>query len=287
MRQRGAGLDGPEPRQPIGGDGPDRDGNAAPRGPRHGAAARRADQDRLRLARPRPPERRRLSDRGPPRPTRSNPGRGWPPAARKRTKTRRGPSGPASSSRQGTSPAAGTRSAPAKSGAFASSARTAPGGPRTSTDTSGRAVNGAPPAMSRPATSSSGSPGPTSTLPRAVPVAPAGVGHDEDDPVDARRREGMAHHLPVPHSAVAEAPPERQGAALGIGRPGRVEARQLAGRHGGRQPERGHRRLVGGGGRDGARGDRRTDGREQACQRAIPDGATPGSASPDRDCRRP
>ena len=119
------------------------------------------------------------------------------------------------------------------------------------------------------------------------PRGARGVGHDEDDPVDARRREGMAHHLPVPHSAVAEAPPERQRAALGIDRPGRVEARQLAGRHGSRQPERGDRRLVGGGGRDGARGDRRPDGREQACQRAIPDGATPGSASPDRDCRAP
>ena len=69
-------------------------------------------------------------------------------------------------------PPGAPRTAPAKSAAFASSARTAPGGPRTSTDTSGRAVNGAPPAMSIAASSSSGSPGPTSTLPRAVPVAP-------------------------------------------------------------------------------------------------------------------
>ena len=103
---------------------------------------------------------------------RSKPGSRWPPAPRKRANTRRGPSGPPSSSRQGTPRPSGTGTAPAKSAAFASSARTAPGGPRTSTDTSGRATNRAPPSISTPAIWSSGGPGPTSTLPRAVPVAP-------------------------------------------------------------------------------------------------------------------
>ena len=61
MRQGGADLDGLKAGQRIAGAGPDRHGNPAPGCPRHGPAARLADQNRLRLVRPRAAEDRRGS----------------------------------------------------------------------------------------------------------------------------------------------------------------------------------------------------------------------------------
>ena len=231
-RQRGAGLDGPEPGQPVGGSGRGsrRERGAGRSPPRRGRPARRPGP--AAPGAPAPAPRPAASDRGPPRPrarSRAGGGRRPPGSARRPAGARRGPRRRAARAPR---PAAGTRTAPAKSGAFASSARTAPGGPRTSTDTSGRAVNGAPPSMSIAGDLVVREPRAHLDAAEGGPRGARGVGHDQDDPVDARRREGMAHHVPVPDPAVAEAPPERQGVALGIGRPGRVEARQLAGRTG-------------------------------------------------------